>query len=297
MNTNDLFNPGPSSAIIPEGDAARQAVHSLRGYAYQALVTALAWVDIGEHDRLFLEVAEDYALIAKRALNAVQIKDTEISGSVTLNSESICKAVAAFVDLVERNPDIPVNLRFWTTSEIGTERDHADRPAGMAGLKYWKKVAAGANVSPLRSILESKRFPESVRKFSKSRILLGYAQARTQGHVPQNQPEAPAPLCQRVCWTAQYPGPRYTGPDGRYRAGHGPKTPPVRRPYRIIRTQVKWRIKQHWDYDRETRPQAEERPPGNAGAEDRHRAGDTGEVHRNADQKASEVIRNGYFGI
>ena len=169
MNTNDLFNPGPSSAIIPEGDAARQAVHSLRGYAYQALVTALAWVDISEHDRLFLEVAEDYALIAKRALNAVQIKDTEISGSVTLNSESICKAVAAFVDLVERNPDIPVNLRFWTTSEIGIERDRADRPAGIAGLKYWEKVAAGANVSPLRSILESKRFPESVRKFSKSR--------------------------------------------------------------------------------------------------------------------------------
>ena len=59
----------------------------------------------------------------------------------------------------------------------------------------------------------------------------------------------------------------------------------------MIRTQVKWRIKQHWDYDRETRPQAEERPPGNAGAEDRHHAGDTGEVHRNADQKASRVVR------
>ena len=76
MNENDLFNAGPSPGDIPEGDPARQAIHSLRGYVYQALATALAWVDIGEHDRLFLEVAEDYAIIAQQALSlkAVQIK-------------------------------------------------------------------------------------------------------------------------------------------------------------------------------------------------------------------------------
>ena len=168
MNANDLFNAGTPD-IIPKGDVARQAVDSLRGYAYQVLEAALAWLDINEKDRLFLEVAEDYAIMAEQALQAVQVKDTERSGSVTLNSPSIHKAVAAFVDLVERNPDIQVSLRFFTTSKIGTEQTIADRPAGMAGLEYWRKVAAGADPSPLRTILESDKFPESVRTFSKVR--------------------------------------------------------------------------------------------------------------------------------
>ena len=169
MNSHDLFNAGPSAGLAPQADTARQAVDSLRGYAYQVLATALAWIDIGEKNRLFLEVAEDYAIIAKQALDAVQVKDTENSGSITLNSASVRNAVAAFVDLTERNPAIQVDFRFFTTSEIGTEQAIADRPGDMAGLKYWRKVAAGADPSPLRKILESNRFPESVRAFSKAR--------------------------------------------------------------------------------------------------------------------------------
>ena len=169
MDSHDLFNAGPSAGLVPQGDTARQAVDSLRGYAYQVLATALAWLDIDEHGRLFLEVAEDYAIVAEQALDAVQVKDTESSGSVTLNSASVRNAVAAFVDLTERNLAIQVDLRFFTTSETGTEQAIADRPAGEAGLEYWRKVAAGADSSPLRSILESDRFPESVRAFSKAR--------------------------------------------------------------------------------------------------------------------------------
>ena len=169
MNADPLFNAGTTSNIIPDGDVARQAVASLRGYAYQATAAALAWIDIDENGVLFLEVAEDYAVIVNHALRAVQVKDTEGSSSVTLNSASIRKAVAAFVDLVERNPDVRVDLRFFTTSKIGTEHASADRPAGMAGLKYWKTVAAGADPAHLRTILESDRFSESVREFSKAR--------------------------------------------------------------------------------------------------------------------------------
>ena len=145
----------------------RQAIDSLRGYAYQALATVLAWIDIGEKDRLYLEVAEDYAKIAEGVLRAAQVKDTKRSGSVTLNSVSVRKAVAAFVDLAERNSDIRVELRFITTSKIGKERTVADRPAGMAGLEYWRKAATGEDISPLRAILESEKFPDSVGKFCK----------------------------------------------------------------------------------------------------------------------------------
>ena len=169
MNSDDRFNAGTTPDNIPKAEVPRQAVDSLRGYAYQALAAALAWLEIDEHSRLYLEVAEDYAIVAEQALSAVQVKDTEGSGSVTLNSTSVRNAVAAFVELVNRNPDIQVELRFFTTSEIGTERVIADRPAGVAGLEYWRKIAAGANPSLVRKILESDKFPESVRAFSKTR--------------------------------------------------------------------------------------------------------------------------------
>ncbi len=169
MNADDVFSAGTTPDIVPEGDAARQAVDSLRGYAYQALAAALAWLDLSENGWLFLEVAEDYAILAGQALQAVQVKDTEGSGSVTLNSANIRGAVAAFVDLVSRNPCIRLDLRYFTTSGIGTEQAIADRPDGMGGLKYWRKVASGADPTPLRKVLESDKFPESVRSFSKAR--------------------------------------------------------------------------------------------------------------------------------
>ena len=153
----------------PESDAARQAVDSLRGYVYQALATALAWLDIEDNGRIYLEVAEDYAVFARQALRAVQIKDTERSGSITLNSKSVRSAIAAFVDLVNDNPDIAVELRLFTTSQIGIERALVDRPAGLAGLHYWRMVAAGADPEPLRRVLESNKHSDAVHAFCKAR--------------------------------------------------------------------------------------------------------------------------------
>ena len=169
MSAEDIFSPGSSSQLVPQGDPARQAVASLRGYAYQVLATALAWLDIDEHSQIYLEVAEDYAIVAKDAILGVQVKDTERSGSVTLNSASVRDAITNFVDALERNPDISVDLRFFTTSDIGTEQAIADRPGNMAGLLYWKRSAGGANICPLRKILESDKFPDKVRQFSKDR--------------------------------------------------------------------------------------------------------------------------------
>ena len=73
------------------------------------------------------------------------------------------------VELDEKNPDININLHFMTTSEIGKEKTHADRPAGKAGLIYWKEVAAGADVGPLRAILKSGKFDETVSSYCEAR--------------------------------------------------------------------------------------------------------------------------------
>lgn len=57
QNSSDVFTPGPSIDAAPAGDSERQAIDSLRGYAYQVAVSALAWIDLEEKSRLYLEVA------------------------------------------------------------------------------------------------------------------------------------------------------------------------------------------------------------------------------------------------
>lgn len=168
-NSDSLFTPGTSLDAAPSGDAERQAVASLGGYAYQVAVSTLAWLDLPEAGRIFLEVAEDYAIVASQALSAVQVKDTAGSGSVTLNTESVREAVEAFVDLVARNPRRNVELRYLTTSGSATEHKLEDRPSGEAGLLYWRKAASGADVAPLRKILTTEKFSMAVRDFVKAR--------------------------------------------------------------------------------------------------------------------------------
>ena len=163
------FTPGASVDTPPSGDMERQAVASLRGYAYQVAAAALAWLDLDSSGRIYLEVAEDYATVARQALDAVQVKDTVESGSVTLNSEAVREAITAFVVLVASNRDRNVQLRFFTTSPIGTEHKTSDRPGGEAGLVYWRRAAAGADVSPLRTILTTDKFPAEVQGFVKAR--------------------------------------------------------------------------------------------------------------------------------
>ena len=153
MDTSDGFSPGPRLSDAPQGDVARQAVASLKGYAFQLYGSVLAWLELKDGEDLFLEVAEDYAVVAREALKAVQAKETRASGSVTLNTADVKDAINSFVDLRNRNPARTVSLRYFTTSPIGLEKEAADRVEGMSGLDYWRSVARGADVAPLRARL------------------------------------------------------------------------------------------------------------------------------------------------
>ena len=172
MNDNDLFYPGSTDHAVPDSDPSSQAVDSLRGYAYQAIAATLAWINLNDRDLLFLEVAEDYAIVANRAIRATQVKDTGRSESVTLNNKNIKTAITSFVDLVKRNPNSQVHLRFFTTSEIGTERAIHDRVSGIPSLEYWQRGSAPSariDITPLREILQSDRFPNAVQSFCRER--------------------------------------------------------------------------------------------------------------------------------
>ena len=153
MDTSDGFSTGPRLSDAPQGDVARQAVAALRGYAFQLYGSVLAWLELKEGEDLFLEVAEDYAVVAQDALKAVQAKETRASGAVTLNTAGVKEAINSFVDLSHRNPMRTVSLRYFTTSLIGLEKEAADRIDGMSGLEYWASVARGADVAPLRARL------------------------------------------------------------------------------------------------------------------------------------------------
>ena len=92
--------------------------------------------------------------------------------TVTLVSESVVKAIESFVSFANRYADRQIEFLFVTTSEIGTERAIRERPAGMAALQYWRMVSgrySSEEIGPLRAILQSGRFPESVRRFCTER--------------------------------------------------------------------------------------------------------------------------------
>lgn len=161
----ELFSAGPTSLQAPAGKVEREAVDALRGYVYQVAVSALAWLDLRPNERLYLEVAEDYSICAQGALEAVQVKDTAQSATITLNSDNVKDALESFVNLVEANPSVRVKLRFLTTSEIGTEKLTGDRPSGMAGLEYWRAAAQAKDVDPLRTLLSRKAMPQKLRAF------------------------------------------------------------------------------------------------------------------------------------
>lgn len=173
---------------VPQGDPAGQAVASLKGYAYQIYASALAWLDLGGDEALFLEVAQDYATAANDALAAVQVKETQ--ANITIHSTSIRGAINDFVDLVKRNPGRRVALRFLTTSNIGTEQKVEDRAAGEPTLKYWHKAAGDADVGPLRKVLE---------RLDLSRAAKAYIKKRTDDQLRSDL------LC-RISWDCGAPG-------------------------------------------------------------------------------------------
>jgi hypothetical protein len=147
----DVFGSGPR-LNAPQGDKARQAVAALRGYGYQLYTSGLAWLSLGDGELLYLEVAEDYAVASREALAGTQVKAT--SGSVTLQSADVRTAIDAYVDLVARNPGRIVSLHYLTTAAIGLERRKDQRIGGESALRYWRQAAAGADVAPLRAVLE-----------------------------------------------------------------------------------------------------------------------------------------------
>lgn len=145
---SDMIGPSGDTWNLPTGESKRQAIASLRGYAYQLHRTVSEWLVLSPRDFLFIEAAEDYSRIGRHpdqideVLAATQIKDTRQSGAVTLNSEDALAAIVNFWRLKQANQGRRVALTFLTTSLIGAERKNPF-PSGLPGIAAWQAVARG----------------------------------------------------------------------------------------------------------------------------------------------------------
>ena len=153
----------PTPHETPVGDPTREAIDSLRGYAYQIYQSALAWADIKDNEFLYLEVAEDFAVAAKNALEAVQVKDT--AKQVTINSDDIIASIDSYIVLQENNPSLNVSLRHLTTSNIGKERKNDHRIGSTPTLISWRNLAKTGELSDLRRILENSKLSQKSKNF------------------------------------------------------------------------------------------------------------------------------------
>lgn len=159
------------------GDTSRQAIDALLGYAFQLYLTAAAWVDLDENELLHVEVAEDFAVECRNAmqLEAVQVKKNDGVSSLTLNSPHVAATINSLKKLTDDNPDFKTIIIFHTTAPIGKERALKDRVEGMGGLEYWHHVVSGGDVSPLKSkILQldlDKNVSDAIEKMSDDMFL------------------------------------------------------------------------------------------------------------------------------
>ena len=118
-------------------DPAREAAASMRGYWTQVWRSVLAWTDLGDAERLYLEGAEDIDRVSGLAAETIQIKD--VQGNITLRSGDVIEAINNAWAHRQRNPTRSIRFRFLTTSRITVEQG-APFGDGMGGLNLWRNA-------------------------------------------------------------------------------------------------------------------------------------------------------------
>src|SRR3546814_19393167 len=121
--------------------------------------------ELEENDRLLLEVAEDFAVLASGALGMTQAKH-ESGPLTTLRSDGVRKSLAALLSFQDANSGLSVRLNYLTTAEAGKEAGSA-LPDGAGGIAYWRLVARGADLEPWRELLPATQIEHPVRAFSR----------------------------------------------------------------------------------------------------------------------------------
>jgi hypothetical protein len=85
----------PQRPTRPSNDPTREAVESLRGYAYQLWQSLFGWLGLRDGEILFLEGAEDIDLL--RGSEVVTSQTRIHARPITLNTQAIRDAIRALL--------------------------------------------------------------------------------------------------------------------------------------------------------------------------------------------------------
>ncbi len=125
-------------------DPAREAAASMRGYWTQIWRSVLAWTDLGDTERLYLEGAEDLDRVSGLGAETIQVKD--VKGNITLRSGDVIEAIDNAWAHQQRNPRHTIKFRFLTTAGIGVEQG-APFGVGIGGLRLWRDCRSSGDVA------------------------------------------------------------------------------------------------------------------------------------------------------
>ena len=140
-----------SRSIELQGVPGTDAVASKRGYYYQDVVTALAWLKLQPGEVLRVEDLEDLAVDDGARVNVEQVRHV----SATLTLTGAITYLERVLDIATRNPGVDFSFVYRTTAPIGKEKSLDHQVDGQAALEYWEMVREGGDPAPLIAILKA----------------------------------------------------------------------------------------------------------------------------------------------
>lgn len=152
---------------IPQDQRKRQALSSLAGYAHQILAALDGWMRVRGDGILLIEVAEDYAVLARDAVEMTQVKRVDPTSEISLGRKDARDAIISLWQFAEANPTVDVRLQFLTTAQVGNERD-GNFENTAKGIDLWHRAAVGSDVEELRAFLLKQDWPDDLAGFLRS---------------------------------------------------------------------------------------------------------------------------------
>lgn len=167
---------GPSLVLARD----RDAFAAIRGFVYQAELTILRWLELGEQEALELERGEDVDLVRRAVAGGdvaefdrlmEQVKHRE--KRVTLRTQGLRSALANFFEHRHLNPGLSLRFRFTTNALPGREAG-GSLPGHEPGIEAWGRLHAGGLavqeeeelIAALRELLRSGSQPEDIKQES-----------------------------------------------------------------------------------------------------------------------------------
>jgi tetratricopeptide (TPR) repeat protein len=150
---------GTPNSFVPAMDrpplqspADQQAHDKIRGYAFQCWLTADAWLRLQGEDRLYVECAEDFAVISIKNADIGQAK--ALATPISLRSADVIEAINHLWEFQQQGFPGELHFSFLTTAQVAIEK--GDPFSGTGGLALWQKTAGDGderNAERLRQFL------------------------------------------------------------------------------------------------------------------------------------------------